>query len=113
MSFLYHILRFSWYLIFFCLDPDLYPFCLDPDPYQSSVWCRIRNEFFQIRIRIKTIHIRNTDYNLYFQAAGVARGAMKPGHEVTGYLTRKHIYEIAKIKSQVGKMVPSYYRLFP
>ncbi len=38
------------------------------------------------------------------QAAGVERGAMKPGHEVTGYLTRKHIYEIAKIKSQVGKM---------
>jgi hypothetical protein len=26
---------------------------------------------------------------------------MEPGREVTGYLTRKHIYEIAKIKSQV------------
>ncbi len=31
----------------------------------------------------------------------MARGAMEPGREVTGYLTRKHIYEIAKIKSQV------------
>ena len=32
----------------FCLDPDLYRFGLDPDLYQSSVWIRIRNEFFQI-----------------------------------------------------------------
>ena len=39
-------LRFSWYWIFFCLDPVPYRFCLDPDPYQSSVWIRIRNEFF-------------------------------------------------------------------
>merc|ERR1711915_306782 len=34
------------------------------------------------------------------QAAGVERGAIKCNEEVTGYLTRKHIYEIAKIKSQ-------------
>jgi hypothetical protein len=42
---------------------------------------------------------------LHPQAAGVERGAMKPGHDVTGYLTRKHIYEIAKIKSQVPEVV--------
>ena len=36
----------------------------------------------------------------YLQAAGVARGAQFPGREVTGYITRKHLYEIAKIKSE-------------
>jgi len=34
------------------------------------------------------------------QAAGVERGAMRFTEEVAGYLTRKHIYEIAQIKSQ-------------
>ena len=34
------------------------------------------------------------------QAAGVERGAMESTKEVVGLLTRKHIYEIAKIKSQ-------------
>merc|ERR1712115_474205 len=40
--------------------------------------------------------------NTYFlkQAAGVKRGAMYPGREVTGYITRKHLYEIALVKSQ-------------
>jgi len=40
--------------------------------------------------------------NSYFlkQAAGVKRGAMYPGREVTGYITRKHLYEIALVKSQ-------------
>ncbi|KAF2892939.1 hypothetical protein ILUMI_13233 [Ignelater luminosus] len=32
------------------------------------------------------------------QAAGIQRGAMQTGHEVTGKITLKHIYEIAKIK---------------
>lgn len=37
---------------------------------------------------------------IYFlkQAAGIQRGAMKVGHEVSGKITLKHIYEIAKIK---------------
>ena len=30
--------KISWYWILFCLDPD---------PFQSSVWIRIRNEFFR------------------------------------------------------------------
>ena len=30
----------------------------------------------------------------------MARGAQYPGREVTGYITRKHLYEIAKIKSE-------------
>merc|ERR1719300_274007 len=34
------------------------------------------------------------------QAAGVKKGAMKPGQEVCGKVTLKHVYEIAKIKSQ-------------
>lgn len=32
------------------------------------------------------------------QAAGIPRGAMYPGNEVSGKITRKHLYEIAKIK---------------
>lgn len=32
------------------------------------------------------------------QAAGIQRGAMYPGKEVAGKITRKHLYEIAKIK---------------
>ena len=41
--------RFSLYWILDCLDldPDHYCYCLDPDRYQSSVWIRIRSEFFQ------------------------------------------------------------------
>jgi len=40
--------------------------------------------------------------NTYFlkQAAGAVRGAMCPGKEVAGKVTLKHVYEIAKIKSQ-------------
>ncbi|KAK5648484.1 hypothetical protein RI129_003376 [Pyrocoelia pectoralis] len=34
------------------------------------------------------------------QAAGIQRGAMKVGHEVSGKVSLKHIYEIAKIKMQ-------------
>ncbi|XP_051901134.1 39S ribosomal protein L11, mitochondrial isoform X1 [Pristis pectinata] len=33
-------------------------------------------------------------------AAGIEKGAGRPGHEVAGMVTVKHIYEIAKIKSQ-------------
>lgn len=32
------------------------------------------------------------------QAAGIQRAAMEPGKEVSGKITLKHIYEIAKIK---------------
>ncbi len=32
------------------------------------------------------------------QAAGIQRGAMYPGQETSGRITRKHLYEIAKIK---------------
>lgn len=34
------------------------------------------------------------------QAAGIQRAAVEPGREVSGKITLKHIYEIAKIKSQ-------------
>lgn len=34
------------------------------------------------------------------QAAGIELGTMKPGHEVAGKITRRHLYEIAKIKLQ-------------
>jgi large subunit ribosomal protein L11 len=46
-----------------------------------------------------TIHHPTATYFLK-QAAGVQRGAQFPGREVTGYITRKHLYEIAKIKSE-------------
>ena len=44
-------------------------------------------------------------YSTYLlkQAAGVERGAMNYTKEVVGLLTRKHIYEIAKLKSQDPK----------
>lgn len=32
------------------------------------------------------------------QAAGIDRGAMYPGKEISGKITLKHLYEIAKIK---------------
>ncbi|XP_046402235.1 39S ribosomal protein L11, mitochondrial [Ischnura elegans] len=34
------------------------------------------------------------------QAAGVTRAAMEPGREICGKVTLKHVYEIAKIKSE-------------
>ena len=34
------------------------------------------------------------------QAAGIQRGAMNSGSEIAGKITLKHVYEIAKIKSQ-------------
>lgn len=34
------------------------------------------------------------------QAAGISRGAMEPVKETSGKITYKHLYEIAKIKSQ-------------
>ncbi|BES92371.1 unnamed protein product [Nesidiocoris tenuis] len=34
------------------------------------------------------------------QAAGCSRGAMEPGKEISGKITLKHLYEIAKIKSE-------------
>ncbi|XP_077550956.1 large ribosomal subunit protein uL11m-like [Haemaphysalis longicornis] len=34
------------------------------------------------------------------QAAGIDRGAMQPGREFAGMITLKHVYEIARIKSQ-------------
>jgi len=35
-----------------------------------------------------------------FQAAGITRGAMDKDTQIAGYITRKHVYEIAKIKSR-------------
>lgn len=46
-----------------------------------------------------TIHHPTTTFFLK-QAAGVQRGAMKPGNEVCGKITLKHVYEIAKIKAE-------------
>lgn len=34
------------------------------------------------------------------QAAGIQRGAMSPGKEISGKITIKHLYEIAQIKMQ-------------
>ena len=32
------------------------------------------------------------------KAAGIEKGAGRPGHEITGTVSLKHVYEIAKIK---------------
>ncbi|XP_055618071.1 39S ribosomal protein L11, mitochondrial [Toxorhynchites rutilus septentrionalis] len=45
-----------------------------------------------------TIHAPPATF-LLKQAAGIQRGAMNPGSEVAGKITRKHLYEIAQIKS--------------
>ena len=33
------------------------------------------------------------------KAAGIEKGTGKPGHEVVGTISLKHVYEIAKIKA--------------
>jgi len=80
----------------------------------------LRTSVYREGVPLPTVTTINPDrsYNLTIdhpvdtfllkQAAGVSRGAMEFTKEVTGYLTRKHIYEIAKIKSQdsVRQMVP-------
>ncbi|XP_011301937.1 39S ribosomal protein L11, mitochondrial [Fopius arisanus] len=38
------------------------------------------------------------------QAAGIQRGAMNSGKEIAGKVTLRHLYEIAKIKSQDGPL---------
>lgn len=46
-----------------------------------------------------TIHHPTATY-LLKQAAGIMRGAQYPGKEVTGLLTRQHIFEIARVKAE-------------
>lgn len=46
-----------------------------------------------------TIHAPPATFMLK-QAAGIQRGAMYPGKEVTGKITHKHLYEIALLKMQ-------------
>eukprot|EP00090_Calanus_glacialis_P029371 TRINITY_DN47132_c0_g1_i1.p1 TRINITY_DN47132_c0_g1~~TRINITY_DN47132_c0_g1_i1.p1 ORF type:complete len:194 (-),score=68.94 TRINITY_DN47132_c0_g1_i1:51-632(-) len=72
----------------------------------------LRTSIFREGVPLPTRTTVNPDrsYNLvihhptatYFlkQAAGVKRGAQYPGREVTGYITRKHLYEIAVVKGQ-------------
>eukprot|EP00092_Neocalanus_flemingeri_P053504 GFUD01062897.1.p1 GENE.GFUD01062897.1~~GFUD01062897.1.p1 ORF type:complete len:194 (-),score=62.79 GFUD01062897.1:290-871(-) len=72
----------------------------------------LRTSIFREGVPLPTRTTVNPDrsYNLvihhptatYFlkQAAGVKRGAQFPGREVTGYITRKQLYEIALVKSQ-------------
>lgn len=45
------------------------------------------------------IHMPPTTYFIK-QAAGIETGAASVGHEVAGYITLRHVYEIAKIKMQ-------------
>ncbi|XP_060711591.1 39S ribosomal protein L11, mitochondrial [Hemiscyllium ocellatum] len=49
---------------------------------------------YQLKINLPT-----TSYFLK-AAAGIEKGAARAGHEVAGMVTLKHIYEIAKVKSQ-------------
>lgn len=45
--------------------------------------------------------ITKTPPTSYFlkKAAGIDKGAGRPGHEVTGTISLKHVYEIARIKA--------------
>lgn len=45
------------------------------------------------------IHLPATAYYIK-QAAGIELGAMQPGREIAGYISLRHVYEIAKIKLQ-------------
>lgn len=42
--------------------------------------------------------------HLLKKAAGIEKGTGKPGHEVTGTISLKHVYEIAKIKATDERM---------
>lgn len=46
-----------------------------------------------------TIHSPPSTF-LLKQAAGIQRGAMYPGREVSGKITHRHLYELAQIKLQ-------------
>lgn len=51
--------------------------------------------------RSATFSLRSTPTSyLLIQAAGVQKGSQNPGSEVAGYVSLKHVYEIAKIKLQ-------------
>ncbi|KZP24638.1 mitochondrial ribosomal protein L11 [Athelia psychrophila] len=50
----------------------------------------------------RTFHfVTKTPPTTYFikKAAGIEKGPAKPGHEILGTISLKHIYEIAKIKA--------------
>uniref|UniRef100_UPI00398EE8A6 large ribosomal subunit protein uL11m n=1 Tax=Pristiophorus japonicus TaxID=55135 RepID=UPI00398EE8A6 len=49
---------------------------------------------YQLKINLPTVS--------YFlkAAAGIEKGASRTGHEVAGIVTLKHVYEIARVKSQ-------------
>eukprot|EP00745_Piridium_sociabile_P008186 TRINITY_DN154790_c0_g1_i1.p1 TRINITY_DN154790_c0_g1~~TRINITY_DN154790_c0_g1_i1.p1 ORF type:complete len:210 (+),score=56.15 TRINITY_DN154790_c0_g1_i1:38-631(+) len=47
------------------------------------------------------MHINNPPVTYFLkQAAGVKKGAMKPGQEICGKVSLKHVYEIATVKSE-------------
>ena len=72
----------------------------------------LKTSIYKQGVPIPCVVSLNTDrtYNLrmrhppwsYFimQAAGIQRGAMEGTRQTAGLITRKHVYEIAKIKSQ-------------
>merc|ERR1712066_809216 len=72
----------------------------------------LRTSIFREGVPLPTRTTMNPDrsYNLVIhhptatyllkQAAGVKQGPQYLGQEVTGYITRKHLYEIAVVKSQ-------------
>lgn len=72
----------------------------------------LKTSVFKPGIQIPCMITLNPDrsYNMVFrhppvsyylkQAAGISRGAMDYKTEVAGKITRKHVYEIAKIKSE-------------
>merc|ERR1712079_21760 len=67
--------------------------------YKEGVPLPTRTTINPDRIYNLVIHQPTSTY-LLKQAAGVKRGPQYLGKEICGYITRKHLYEIAVVKSQ-------------
>ena len=68
----------------------------------------IYKEGTPIRVRVQAFADRTFEFQTFspptsyflMRAAGLEKGASRPGHETVGKVTVKHIYEIAKVKLQ-------------
>ncbi|KAG2497372.1 hypothetical protein HYH03_004530 [Edaphochlamys debaryana] len=84
-------------------------------------WCKEFNaktagykEGTMLRVKMRVYSDKTYDWDLKTppstwlikKAAGLARGADKPGHEVAGVISLKHLYEIGLVKQRDSPNVP-------